>query len=167
MFKVGDLIIYSTHGVCKIDDICERSYRDVTREYYILHPVDDPNLTISVPVDNEQVVMLNIMDKKEAKTILESFEEPGIEWIEDAKQRNRKYNSLINSGDRDEIVKIANTLMRKQKEAKVNKQRMYDQDQKMLEEIERIMFQELAASLDTTVERIIERINKVIPSKVS
>ncbi|GGN58964.1 MULTISPECIES: CarD family transcriptional regulator [Oceanobacillus] len=167
MFKVGDLIIYSSHGVCKIDDICERSYRDVTREYYILHPMEDPNLTISVPVDNEQVVMLDIMGKKEAKTILESFEEPGIEWIEDAKQRNRKYNSLINSGDRDEIVKIANTLMRKQKEAKINKERMYDQDQKMLEEIQRIIFQELAASLDTTVERIIERINKIIPSKVS
>lgn len=167
MFKVGDLIIYSSHGVCKIDDICERSYRDVTREYYILHPMEDPNLTISVPVDNEQVVMLDIMGQKEAKTILESFEEPGIEWIEDAKQRNRKYNSLINSGDRDEIVKIANTLMRKQKEAKINKERMYDQDQKMLEEIQRIIFQELAASLDTTVERIIERINKIIPSKVS
>ncbi|MCF3944846.1 CarD family transcriptional regulator [Oceanobacillus alkalisoli] len=167
MFKVGDLIIYSTHGVCKIDDICERSYRDETREYYILHPMEDPNLTISVPVDNEKVVMLDIMEKQEAKTILDLFEEPGIEWIEDAKQRNKKYNSLINGGDRDDIVKIANTLMRKQKEAKVNKERMYDQDQKMLEEIQRIMFQELAASLDTTVERIIERINKVIPSKVS
>lgn len=167
MFKVGDLIIYSTHGVCKIDDICEKSFRDVTREYYILHPLDEPELTISVPVDNEQVVMLDIMGKDEAKSILKSFEEPGIEWIEDAKQRNKKYTMLINSGDRDKIVKIANTLMRKQKEAKLNKERMYDQDQKMLEQIQKIMFQELAASLDTSVEKIIEKINKIIPSKVS
>lgn len=167
MFKVGDLIIYSTHGVCRIDDICERSYRDRTREYYILHPLDDPNLTISVPVDNEQVVMLDIMGKEEARNLLKSFEAPGIEWIDDAKQRNKKYSSLINSGDRDKIIQIANTLMRKQKESKINKERMYDQDQKMLEHIQRIMFQELAASLETTVDKIVERINAVIPSKVS
>lgn len=167
MFKVGDLIIYSTHGVCKIDDICEKKFLDVTREYYILHPLDDPELTISVPVDNEKVVMLEIMDEKEARNILKSFEEPGIEWIDDAKQRNRKYSSLINKGDRDAIVKIANTLMRKQKEAKEKKERMYDQDKKMLEQIQKVIFQELAASLDTTVDKIIERINEIIPSKVS
>ena len=167
MFKVGDLIIYSTHGVCKIDDICEKTFRNVTREYYILHPLDEPELTISVPVDNDQVVMLDIMDEEEAKNILKSFEEPGIEWIEDAKQRNKKYSSLINSGDRDHIVKIANTLMRKQKEAKLNKERMYDQDQKMLEQIQKIMFQELAASLNVSVEKIIKKINDIIPSNVS
>ncbi|MCM3740510.1 CarD family transcriptional regulator [Oceanobacillus luteolus] len=167
MFKVGDLIIYSTHGVCKIDDICEKSFKDVTRNYYILHPLDDPNLTISVPVDNDQVIMLDIMEKKEARNILKSFEEPGIEWIDDAKARNKKYNSIINSGDRDKIIKIANTLMRKQKEAELNKERMYDQDTKMLEHIQRIMFQELAASLETTVEQIVDRINSMIPAKVS
>jgi len=167
MFKVGDLIIYSTHGVCKIDDICERSYRDVTREYYVLHPLDEPELSISVPVDNEQVVMLDIMGEDEARSIIQSFEEPGIEWIDDAKQRNKKYNSLIKSGEREKIIQIANTLMRKQKETTLNKERMYDQDQKMLEHIQKIMFQELAASLNTTVDTIVERINDIIPAKVS
>lgn len=166
MFKIGDLIIYSAHGVCRVDDICERSYRDVMREYYVLHPIGDPNLSISVPVDSEQVVMLDIMDEEEARDVLKAFEDPGIEWIEDAKQRNKKYHSLISSGDRDSIIQIASTLMRKQKEANRNKERMYDQDQKMLEDIQRIMFQELAASLDTTVEKIIDQINDIIPTKV-
>lgn len=167
MFNIGDLIIYSTHGVCKIDDICERDFRGVKRNYYILHPVDEPELSINVPVDSEQVVMLDIMDKEEARSVLKAFEEPGIEWIEDAKQRNKKYNSMLTKGDRDTIIKIANTLMRKQKEAKREKVRMYDQDQKMLEHIQRIMFQELAASLETSVEKIIDHINDVIPPKVS
>lgn len=167
MFNIGDLIIYSTHGVCKIDDICERSYRDVSREYYVLHPVEDPELTISVPVDNEKIVMLDIMGSEEAKGIIKSFKEPGAEWIDDAKKRNKKYNSVINSGNRSDIIKIANTLMRKQKETIENKERMYAQDQKMLEEIERLMFQELAASLNTTVETVVNRINDIIPAEVS
>ena len=167
MFKIGDLIIYSTHGVCRIDDICERTYREVTREYYVLHPIEDPNLSISAPVDSEQVVMLDIMDEKEAEEVLNAFKEPGIEWIEDAKQRNKKYLGIINSGNRDKIIKIAHTLMQKQREAKRNKERLYDQDEKMLEEIQRIMFQELAASLGTTVEKIIARIYDNLPAKVS
>lgn len=167
MFKVGDLIIYSTHGVCMVDDISERSYRDEKRNYYVLHPVDEPNLSISVPVDSDKVVMLDIMGKDEARKVLKAFEEPGIEWIDDAKKRNKKYKKMISTGERDDIIKIANTLMRKQKEAKLNKERMYDQDRKMLEYIQRIMFQELAASLETTVDKIINRINDVIPTKVS
>ncbi|WP_405099091.1 CarD family transcriptional regulator [Oceanobacillus sp. FSL H7-0719] len=166
MFKIGDLIIYSTHGVCKIDDICEKSYRDVTREYYVLYPIEDPNLLISVPVDSDQVVMLDIMDQEEARKVIQAFEEPGMEWIEDAKIRNKKYNNIIRGGDQKAIIKLANTLMRKQMEAKGNKERMYDQDQKMLEYIQGILFQELAASLETTVENIIDKINATIPSKI-
>lgn len=25
MFKKGDLILYSVHGICKVDDICEKT----------------------------------------------------------------------------------------------------------------------------------------------
>lgn len=166
MFNIGDLIIYSTHGVCRIDDICKKSFSNVTREYYVLYPIEDPNLSISVPVDSDQVVMLDIMDQDEAKKVLKAFEEPGIEWIEDAKLRNKKYSNIIKGGDQKEIIKLASTLMQKQMETKDKKERMYDQDQKMLENIQGILFQELAASLETTVEKIIDKISATIPSKV-
>ncbi len=166
MFNIGDLIIYSTHGVCRIDDICKKSYSNVSREYYILYPVEDPDLKISVPVNSDRVVMLDIMDKEEAEKVLKFFEEPGIEWIEDAKVRNKKYTNIIKGGDRREIIKLASTLMLKQMETEHKKERMYNQDQKMLEDIQGNLFQELAASLETTVEKIIDKINATIPSKI-
>ena len=39
MFNVGDIIIHSAHGLCEIDDICEKTYGDTTRTYYVLHPL--------------------------------------------------------------------------------------------------------------------------------
>ena len=57
MFTIGDTIIYSVHGLCQIDDICEKTYSDVTRNYYVLHPLSQTNLTISVPVDSDKVIM--------------------------------------------------------------------------------------------------------------
>ncbi|GAB3053840.1 CarD family transcriptional regulator [Virgibacillus ainsalahensis] len=162
MFNVGDLIIYSTHGLCEIDDICEKTYNDVTRTYYVMHPVEDSRLTISTPVDSNQAVMRTIMDKADAERIVQSFQEPGVQWIEDARQRNKKYNSLVNTGDRKEISKVVNTLMRKEQEVYKNKLKMQIQDRKLLTSIQSIMFKELAVSMDTSFEKISDKINSMI-----
>ena len=41
MYNIGDLIIYSSHGICRIDDICEKEYYGVAKNYYVLHPMED------------------------------------------------------------------------------------------------------------------------------
>ena len=65
MFEIGDLIIYSAHGICKIDDICERTVSGVTRSYYVLHPMENyTQLTIRTPVNNDKVVMLSLLKKR-------------------------------------------------------------------------------------------------------
>ncbi|MGO5067087.1 MULTISPECIES: CarD family transcriptional regulator [unclassified Clostridium] len=67
MFSIGDLIIYSGQGICFIDDISKKTYGDFTKEYYVLHPIENYKLTISIPVDNDKVTMLEIIDRNEAK----------------------------------------------------------------------------------------------------
>ncbi|TFJ91213.1 CarD family transcriptional regulator [Lentibacillus salicampi] len=162
MFNVGDLMIYSTHGLCRIDDICEKSYGKVARTYYVMHPIEEPELTINAPVDGDPSMMQTIMEKDEAERVIQSFQNPGIQWIDNARQRNKKYNNLVNTGDRQEISMVANTLMRKELEVDQDKSRVYDQDRKLLAYIQGIMFRELAVSLDTTFENISEKINTMI-----
>ncbi|SES31292.1 CarD family transcriptional regulator [Psychrobacillus sp. OK032] len=162
MFNVGDIIIYSAHGLCKIDDICEKTYGDNTRNYYVLHPLENSKLIINIPVDSEQVVMQKVVERDEAEDILQSFQQPGIEWIENAKQRTKQYNSLVNTGDRKEIAKVANTLMRKKREANKNKEKMYDHDRVLLTSIQNTMFKELALSLNTTYGEISTYVKRMI-----
>ncbi|RDW16100.1 CarD family transcriptional regulator [Oceanobacillus arenosus] len=165
MFDIGDQIIYSVHGLCKIDDICEKTFGNKTRNYYVLHPLDDLRLTINVPVNSDQAVMLKVMEKEEAEEILQSFLQPGITWIEDPRQRNKEYSSLINTGDRKSIVKIANTLIKEQYYASQNKKRLYDQDRNLLTNIQNIMFEELAVSLNTSVGEISQRVIRMVLTK--
>ena len=63
------------------------------------------------------------MQREEAEEILNCFQQPGIEWIEDNRQRSKQYKSLVNTGDRKEIAKVAITLMRKNHEASENKEK--------------------------------------------
>ncbi len=162
MFNIGDIIIYSAHGLCQIDDICEKTYGDTTGSYYVLHPLENSKLIISIPIDSKKILMQKVMEREEAEEILYSFQQPGIEWIENVRQRTKHYSSLINTGDRKEIAKVAITLMKKKLEANSDKKKPHDHDRALLAYIQKIMFMELSVSLDTSYEEISDKINSMI-----
>lgn len=162
MFKKGDLILYSVHGICKVEDICEKTISHVKKQYYILHPMNDKNLSISTPVDNDKVTMLELLTKEEAEELLESFKKPGIDWIEVDRERGEVYSEIIKSGNRKKIVGIANTLMRTKSNLEKNGKKFHEKDKKILADIQSILFSELAFSLDTTPEEIAKIVNSYL-----
>ena len=162
MFTIGDHIIYSAHGLCRIDDIQDVTVSGVTKQYYKLHPLENTRVTISTPVDNEKVVMLKLLQKEEALEIIESFKQDGAEWETQPNSRLKQYSELINSGDRLQIAKVVNTLMRKKVDAQLEKTTLYERDYKLLNNTQIILFKELARALDTSFEEINKRINDLI-----
>lgn len=109
MFNIGQLIIYSGQGICHIDNICEKTYLGVSKSYYVLHPIENCKLTISTPVDNDKVIMLELIDRDEAEKIIESFKLPGMDWVEIVSERAKVYQEIIKRGNRREISKVLNT----------------------------------------------------------
>ena len=162
MFNIGDVIIYSSHGLCQIDDICEKTYGDSTGTYYVLHPLDNARLIINIPIDSEKIVMQNVLTKEEAEEILHSFQQPGIEWIENARERTKKYKSLVNTGNRTVIAQVAVTLMEKKREADEDEKKLDGDDRILLANIENMMYKELAVSLDTSYEEISKKVKQLV-----
>lgn len=163
MFKIGDLLIYSTHGICKVKDIREKTVSDITRSYYILQPmINEQELTISTPVDNKNVIMKDLVTPEVANEILESFKEKGVEWEERPNVRRNLYTSMVNKGDRKEIAAVVNTLLRREIEAKETETTFHKQDQTLLQATRDSLFNELAISLDTTYQDMNKKISKYI-----
>lgn len=162
MFKIGDTIIYSAHGICEIDDICDKTFGKETKKYYELHPIKDPRLSISIPVDSDKVVMMEVINKDEAQDILESFNSEGTEWIESSTDRAQVYSDTLKKGNRKEISKVLNTLIVKKCEIESSGKKFHIQDKKLLTFIENILFTELSFSLDTTFEDINKRVYKLL-----
>jgi len=161
VYNIGDLIIYSAHGICKIDDICEKTISGNTRMYYVLHPMENSkHLSISIPVHNDKVLMLDLLKKDEAHEILDSFKDPGMKWPDKPNLRYSLYNNIVQTGDRKEIAKVVNTLLRKQMEADLLGRKLYEQDRKILDTAQNILFKEMALSLNTTWEDIHEMVLK-------
>lgn len=162
MFKKGDLIMYSVHGICKIDDICEKTISYVRKNYYILHPISDNKLSISIPVDNDKVTMLELLNKEEAEEVLESFKRPGAEWIESDRERGLVYGEIMKSGNRKEIIKVVNTLMKEKINIEKEGKKFHEKDKKLLTDIQTNLFSELAFSLNTTLDEIAKKVNNYI-----
>lgn len=164
MFNIGDLIIYSGHGICQIDDICEKTFYDETKKYYVLHPVNDKRLTISTPVDNKSVQMFDLIHKDEAKQIFDSFKIEGVSWIEKDHERAQKYQQMVYSGDRNKISKVVNTLMRRENELHEKDKKLGAQDRKLLATTQGTLFHELALSVNKSYEEVFEKITHIIQS---
>lgn len=163
MLNIGELIIYSGHGICKVDDICDKTYLGNTKTYYVLHPlVNSHQLTISTPVDNEKVTMTRLIEKNQAEEILESFNWPGVDWIEKNHLRIQVYNDIVKTGNRKEIAKVANTLIRKKHELEMNGKKFGELDKQLLTAIQNILFNEMAISLNTTYDAIFEEANRIV-----
>lgn len=166
MFNIGDLIIYSSHGICKIDDIQEKTIAGVTRQYYILHPVaSETHLTISAPVNNDQVLIQGLMTKEEALDVLETFDEDGLEWIDNANKRFNEFSQIVSKGDKKEIARVANTFMRKRIELEKEEKKLYQKDETLLEDIQRVLFHEIAIALDMSYQDVDTMINNQIQGK--
>ncbi|MFS0861919.1 CarD family transcriptional regulator [Fredinandcohnia sp. 179-A 10B2 NHS] len=166
MFNVGDLIIYSSIGICKIDDICEKTFAGITRNYYVMHPIEDENLVIQNPVDNDQIRMVGMIQPEEAEEIIKTFSAPGIQWIEKGHDRLRGFSDIVKTGDRKEIAKIINTFMSKKIELERNEKKLSEGDRKLLFHLQSILFKGLAISLSTTQEEIEKQITNIVNKRV-
>lgn len=160
MFAIGDHIIYSTHGLCRINDIRDETVSGVTKKYYKLHPLENTLVTISTPVGNDKVVMLKLLQREQALEIIEVFKHPEPE--SETPQNPKLQPKNIHSGDRMQIAGVINALMRKKFDTQIQKESFYAHDYKLLNNTQIILFKELAHALDTSFEEINKMINDLI-----
>ncbi|WP_339252731.1 CarD family transcriptional regulator [Sporosarcina sp. FSL W8-0480] len=162
MYKVGDLVTYGSHGVCKIKDMSEETFGDETKSYYILHPIDQPTLTIYCPVNSDQSTLKDIISEEKANLILEYFTKPTDKWIAHPSARYQSFNSTLKTSDPFQIAVLANTLIRKDMELAIDGKKLGSRDIEILTSVRQILFEELALALSTTPAKVSNRIEELI-----
>lgn len=158
MYNVGDVVIYSSHGLCSIKDICEQTFSDITKSYYVLQPLNDPNLTIRTPIDNEKKQLRDIIKKEDALKILHSFTTPGFEWVEQSTHRMRLHTEIIKTGDRQKQALLLNTLLRKKNDYVALEKKFPNQEEKLLQSLQELLFSEFSIALNKSSDEIYEHV---------
>ena len=156
MFSVGELLIYGTNGVCRVDEVCSSPFDAAdTRLFYKLTPTPDrANLVIYTPIDNEKVVIRPLMSEREARELLDSLSEIGVIVVPLEKKRRDIYRELVATAEPKVYVSIIKTVAQRREEFKRTRRRLPDIDNDAEHIAKTGLYGELAAVLGLSREEI-------------
>lgn len=166
MFEQGDYIVYSSYGVCFIDEIVEKIIDASKRMYYVLHPIHEANSKILTPVDNKKVKMRAIMTPEEAKEVLDNIISSDCNKILDRKQRDLAYTKILKEGNPDELAEIINTLKMESHEKGLDKKKVSATDKKYLDRAEILLYSEISISLSIEMDEINDQVSSMFQEMI-
>lgn len=162
MYQVGEYLLYGGHGFCVIEEVTKKEFTGKEKLYYLLHPINNPDLRLYYPVNGDQSKLKPMLTPKEAKKVMEVFKQPAKEWIEKNTERDQYFHSVIQSGNRKDIAEVLKMLMRRKWELEKEHKNLPLQEEKLLQEIRDSLYCELAISLSETKEQIAKQIDEMV-----
>ncbi len=144
-------IVYE-RDVCLIEEVKGKYIKGV--DYYILRPLNDKTLKISVPVNSK--LLRNLISLEDANKLIDNMK--SIEVIEDNKQIENEYKRLLDTGELSDLVKIIKTTYLRNKERIINKKKISEKDDNYFNKAEDYLYTELGVVFNMSKENIKEYI---------
>ena len=156
MYSVGEVVIYSTQGVCRVKEISTMKFGSTKGEYYILTPVSDSRSVVYVPTANPALVakMRPILCRQELDSLMADISGEHQEWISDDSQRKDYCDRVIKGGDRREIMRLMEMLYLRREALKDQKKHFHNVDAQYLKTAERMLFDEIAYVTGISLEEV-------------
>ena len=157
MFQPGELVVYNTTGVCRVEAITKpnMSGADRNKEYYQLKPLQQDGV-IYTPVDNPKVSIRPVISREEAEALIdliptiqaEACRAPTLQALA------QHYQEAVHSRDCRDLVEMMMSIYVKRQEAEAQKRRLGLVDERFMKQAERLLHGELSAALDIPFEEI-------------
>ena len=159
MYNKGEYVVYR-HDICIIKDIIEDKLKGNT--YYVMTPVDDDSLIIDIPTENRMGFLRNVISMDDAKRLIERI--PAIEPLKEINEKNLeiKYKEMLNTGKYEDLIKIIKTTYLRNENRINNKKRISEKDSTYFKLAEKYLYNELAISLNMTVEEVKNYIFEIV-----
>lgn len=149
MFNVDDYIMYGKTGVCKVVDITnEKFINGEKRKYYILSPIYNNDTIIKIPLDNDKVPMRKVISKGDMTALINDIPNMEILWIDDEKKRIAQFETMLKSGQCEELIKLIKSIKFSKKYARSIGKKLEQPDRDIMKEAERLLTEEFAIILN-------------------
>ena len=159
MFNVNDKVIHSREGLSTIVDKTIMA----GNEYFIIRADRGSGENIYVLVNNTGSLIRPIMNRDEAKLILEYMKSVEAEFISNTKQRRDQYKRRLLSGDVKDLAYLSRQLyFYNYYNEHGQPVKLGPTDVQMLKDAETILFDELAISFKISREKVPEFVLKSI-----
>lgn len=154
MYNINDYIIYSSNGVCKIEDICTPDFAKelgIDKLYYKISPVYKVE-TIYIPVDTKNY-MRPVITKSEADELISKI--PEISEAEftslDHRAFAEKYKISIKSHECEDLISLIKTVYMRNQSMINQGKKLGQTNLQYLKNAEDLLYGELAIALEIPV----------------
>ncbi len=145
--KIGDCVVYSTKGICRITDVEEKIFDRDKRNYFVLVPIFDERSTYYIPqdYDSEKVHIKPSLTESEALDLCEYVKTARpLEWITNPNERKQSFDKIYKSGTRKEKVHLIKAIKNHEAKQKALGKQLYATDERFLRGCIGVLADELA-----------------------
>lgn len=157
MFEVNDMVVYGTHGVCKIEAVERKEFSGVSKEYYFLRPANDSTAAIYVPTQNEKLVgkLRKLLTEQEVYQLIETMPQKEIIWYQKENERKEEYKKLIEKGDHSELIGMIKAIYLQKQQRESEGKHLYISDERFFREAENLLYDEFQYVLNIKKEDLL------------
>lgn len=151
MFQPGDLIVYGTTGVCRVEalDRPGLSSADKKRLYYRLKPLQQDGL-IYTPAEDGKVPMRPVISREAAEALIDCIPTIRAEPRHDTTIQSlaQHYQAAVHSSDCRDLLELMMSIYAKRRQAESQKRRLGMVDEQYAKQAKRLLHGELSAALE-------------------
>ena len=156
MYQVGELVVYGTTGVCRVEGFGTPDPMDRSgRQYYQLKPLYQDGV-IYTPVEGGKVPMRPVMSAEAARALAEEVPQiqPEEHQARTIQLLTQHYPRRLPSGSSRDLLALAMSIQAKRRQAEKHNRRLGMVDERYGRQAERLLFGELAAALDLPYDQV-------------
>jgi len=156
MFKIGDVVVYSATGVCKISDICDKDFGGCVSQYYVLTPLLQKTSTVFVPLNNERLTrkMHYTLTKEEFEAVFAAARKREPVRPESESLRKEKFTEILVNGDRESLMMMVYDLGLFKTEQIESGKRLHLADERLLGFAKTLLYEELSYVFNITQDKV-------------
>jgi CarD family transcriptional regulator len=157
MPSLGEIVIYNTHGVCKICEIIQKEFAGEIKDYFVIKPVNDSKSCLYLPTDNEISLsrLRPILDKNDILEIINDIPNQIMDWIENDNERKRIFAEIVKEGSRKKLVALVKVIFKQKNILKTKKKKLHASDEQFLKEAENLLYDEISYVLKLDRQEVI------------
>lgn len=157
MFQPGDLVVYGTTGVCRVESITRPNLTgaDRDKQYYLLKPLQQDGV-IYTPVENQKVPIRPVISAKEAEALIdliptmqaEACRAPTLQALA------QHYQTVVRSNDCRDLIELMMSIYTKRRQVESQKRRLGMVDERYMKQAERLLYGEFSVALGISFEEV-------------
>lgn len=151
MFQPGDMVVYGSTGVCKVEEVSTLQGAkgpDKNKKYYCLNPLQQDGV-IYAPVDNAKVPMRPVISAEEAEALIDlipsidasTYRAPTLQALA------QYYQSAVRSSDCRDLIGMMKSIYHKRQIVERQKRRLGMVDERYMKQAERLLYGEFSVAL--------------------